>query len=909
LPGSDPQPDHHSASPSRDTPASSFFLWLGRFVLLVMLVGAPWWFGAVSQTAQSCLLLLGVAGMTLWWFSLAFGGRSTQLFPYLAFPVVLGLVLIGIQMLPLSEQASRVIAPRQAELYEKYASPVVGELLQNTDSQLPVTPRITMDLDGTAEMFNLLMLALICLMLGCHFFSSRRAVYLLPLAMTVNGVAISLFAIVQRLRSDMTIYGFVIDDIHQPFGPFVNKNNAAGYLLLCLAGCLAVLFGSFHRRSSSASRPRPIITNEYPIWKRASLHIALFVADLNARKLLAMAATLIITAGVLFTISRGGILSLGVGLAMAGIYFCVLKKSSATLVGLLCGGLLLIGFLGYFGAGEKIAYRLGSLSNQELLSNDQRATHWVQTAPAIGEFSPLGSGVGSYLNVHRLYRLDNEKKVFYFAENQYFQTLVEAGFPGLFLLLGAIGILAIGIRFIALNGKSPKTAAVCLMGMFLLPSQAIAATFDFGLFIPANTILMAAACGFIAGQTHALADRQRSRRTLRLNVPRFLGLILLLLLFTASLFSLVSCHRRAVVERNLGTNPQTENYATMPLADTEQRIEELKEAVKRQPDSAGLLRLAELYVYRYRMQLFGILMGEEAGLDVLESDSLDQTWLFATGVDRLHNMVYQAWRSGNSQQLQSLISDPLVKDNLLPAVWYLKLSRARSPLQPSVHLLLAQLHSVSPTRDADVFHLQRSMELAPANSMTALICGILNLQAGRTQAACENLRKCLQIEPANYIRVISVAVPFLPAEKIANEILPPDDPIMLYQFALKYMAAKSMDSLRLEVFERVLEHFEEAEPWDRKSLEKMSDVQERLGDIDAAIETQKRACDLFPALSQVQLRLAKLYERRGKPEDLEAALERVRDLQLWDQNNPAYKLMAEQLRKKIEASRWRPDDP
>ena len=61
---------------------------------------------------------------------------------------------------------------------------------------------MTEDFDGTARTFNLLMLSLICLMLGCHFFSARRLIYLLPTVATINGVAISCFGIFQKLRTE-----------------------------------------------------------------------------------------------------------------------------------------------------------------------------------------------------------------------------------------------------------------------------------------------------------------------------------------------------------------------------------------------------------------------------------------------------------------------------------------------------------------------------------------------------------------------------------------------------------------------------------------------------------------------------------------------------------------------------------
>ena len=828
--------------------------------MLAMVISSPWCFGGVSQTAQSWFSGMAVVGLAAWWFSMVLGSNSTQRFPFLALPVILGLILVGLQTVPLSDELASLVAPRQAELYEQYSSPVPGELLEDKQDPISVNARITMDIDGTAKMFNLLVLGLICLILGCYFFSSRRFVYLLPFAMTLNGVAISCYGIVQRLSGDLTIYGREIADIVQPIGPFVNRNNAAGYLLMCLAGSLALLYGVFHGGSQSGKGHRIIVSKEYPIWKRAGLQFGIFVADLNAKKLLAILSTLILTVGILFTVSRGGFLALGAGFAIALSYYCLMRKSSLILIGITAVLLLVLGALNFSETGDRLSQRLGKLSDADILNRDQRAQHWSQTAPAILEFSPLGSGLGSYLNVHRLYRIDDERRVFYFAENQYFQTLMETGGIGLLLLLSAIVILAMCLRFLAHHGNSPKTVAVCLMGMFLLPSQMVAAFFDFGWFIPANTILLATTSGFIAGQTHALADRLKNRSLFRLGLPRWAAFVLMLVIFSVALLTLISSRNYATMERKLGDSPQTENYETLNLQETNTRIEGLKKAIQAVPEANGLLRLAELYLYRYRMQLYEAILENDVSSLSDDRKKLD-IWNFSTGIDRLHRLVYRAWMADDERAIRKLIRDPLIRENILPAVYYLELSRSRSPLNPAVHVLLGQTHTISPSRNADLPHLNRALELAPANATIAFICGILNLQADRVDVACQNLQKCLLINPPSYRRVISVTLPYLSADKIADKILP-DNVSLLYNFAENQMASKSLESRRPELYRRILGLLDESPDWGRKPLVIKSEVQQKLGNLQGAIETQRLLISLHPSKSGYRHRLVNLILKR-----------------------------------------------
>ncbi|MGI9515838.1 MAG: O-antigen ligase family protein [Pirellulaceae bacterium] len=825
---------------------------------------SPWWYGSVSQLARFVLMALAVAGLTMWWFSMAFGIRSRQIFPYLAFPVILGLILVGAQMVPLGQTLGGVLAPYQTTLYEQYATPADGELLVETDAATSVPVRITMDLDGTSRMFNLLILALICMMLGCHFFSSRRAIFYLPLVATLNGVAISCFGLFQKIRTDSEIFGMTLSQGGMAFGPFVNKNNAAGYLLICFACSLAVVSGAFRRKLVAGQRPRQIITTEYPIWQRLSLHVGLFLAELNATRIAALLCSLAIVVGIFATFSRGGILAFGLGIVAVSWYYCLTKKSASMLLALFVSGVLVAGVVFWTGFGERLANRFNVLSNVDFMENDVRMNHWVQTSGAIIDFLPLGSGVGSYLNVHRLYRQDNETALFYFAENQYFQTLVEAGIPGLLLLLSALALLILCVRFIALRGNSPKTGALCLLGVFLIVSQTAAALLDFGLFIPANVVLMAVICGFLAGQAHSLADRLKQKYIFRFDVPRGVTMVMLLALFAASLMSLMANYRYARIELAMGSLPVQENYRTLSLMETDKRIETLRTRLDSLQDADGLRRLGELYIYRYRIQLYELLKISAPLMDITSEQALDRTWA-RTSLDQLHGLIYQAWQSGNRSRVRNLIRDPdhLVRDNLLKAAFYLKMSRSRSPLQPDVHLLLGQLHSVAPTRNADVPHLERSMQLAPANALTAFVGGLLDLQAGRLESSCSKLRTCMEINGQFYRTGIPIIVAFLPPERIYRDVLP-KHPIILYRFADTYLTLKSSEELKMEIFREVADLLDLSGRDDLEYLQAKATVLEELDDIPGAIDARRNLVRLNPDRLYLRVQLAELYMRANQ---------------------------------------------
>lgn len=849
-----------------------FFLWTGRLLVIAMLLISPWWIASVEQLPQLVLFGLAMTSMVMLWITIVPGKRACHPFPWLAFPVMLGLLMLIAQTVEIPDWAKPVLAPKQTEMYSAFAEPAHGELLVDGNDAGKTPVRGTMDLDGTIRTINLLMLALLSLVLASYFFSARKALVILPLAAAINGAVISGYGILQRVKGDKRLFGYIeLDHNGAPFGPFINQNNAAGYLLICLACSIGLIVITFNQPKESGQRPRAIITTEYPIWQRARLHVGLFLAELNAVKLMSLLMCILVAAGVIATLSRGGLLALALATFAVSVYYSMSLKSFAPLVLTLLLALVVFFGINSLGFGQTMLDRLDSASEIDFVSTEARTRHWTQTSPAIGEFFPMGSGAGSYHNVHRLYRVDSENRIFYFAENQYFQTLVEAGWGGLLLLLSAIVLLAICVGFLGKFGSSARTQALCVAGIFLVVSQTITSLFDFGHFIPANTVAMALVSGMLAGQAHSLAGRLKKSTFLRNTLPSGMAILLLLLIFSAGILCGLSTLQYAKTGRYMGTSPAVETYSTTDLATTDTRIDQLRTRLNVHPDSDAWRQLGELYILRYRLMLFEELKQKLPYEQISDTALVRKIWL-STGLDRLHLIVQTALNEGNSDRLRDIQNDALVKSNLFPAIWYLKKSRSRSPLQPAVHLLLGQLHSIGEQPDPDQPHLNRARQLAPSNAVTHFICGLMDLQANRVESACESLRKCLQIDPTKYNVVVRVTTPTLSVERVVNDIIP-EDPEMLFRFANAYLFNQSTQSLHMESLQRARNLLIEEKRDDRKSLELLAEIEIQLEDTDAAAVTLRRLSGSDQKERALRIKLINVFKRQGKYDE---ALEEIR---------------------------------
>ena len=229
---------------------------------------------------------------------------------------------------------------------------------------------------------------------------------------------------------------------------------------------------------------------------------------------------------------------------------------------------------------------------------------WAATWPATKEFGVLGSGLGTYRGVHRHYRQDTENAVFYYAENNYFQGLIEAGWPGLVIYLTAWFLVFQSASLLLNRGQSPTSIGVGLMGMYLLASQAVASALDFGFYIPANMFALAVMFGFLSYHAQALGGRLKKRSWLRLQVPSVAISTIVLILFGSTCLVAYGLHQRAVIDQLCRPRIAQLTRENMTLKQSTERLDKLLPLVKNRPTPKGLNYAAGLLIHRCRLQLW-----------------------------------------------------------------------------------------------------------------------------------------------------------------------------------------------------------------------------------------------------------------------------------------------------------------
>ena len=265
-------------------------------------------------------------------------------------------------------------------------------------------------------------------------------------------------------------------------GTYINRNHLAGLLEMALPIGLALLAATVgHGRPPHASGSRGRRGRTFRQW------LARFsVARLNQAALFGAAAMAILL-GLIFTRSRAG-----VSMAMLGILLCTLAFSYRL------GGRNVYGLMGTFtavGIGLASLIGLAPVWSRFALQDPLEDGRWKifdATVQAIGEFFPLGSGVGTFEDVMRRFHPANFPGVtINRAHNDYLEWLLELG------LMAAV-LIAVWLLFYVRQWGRVWKRGEWMQFRFVQAGAGIAlllmmlhSLVDFNLRIPANAVFTA----------------------------------------------------------------------------------------------------------------------------------------------------------------------------------------------------------------------------------------------------------------------------------------------------------------------------------------------------------------------------------------------------------------------------------
>jgi len=354
-------------------------------------------FGSVSTGALAVMALL-LAVTVIFWVS---DSLFTKNLCYSANPLqlpLIGLILIGlVQLLPFA------------------GSSVSPDLLA-----IPAASSFTIVPFATSFAILKLLLFLLFFAAALVYVDSPERTRLIVFVVIIYAAFMSFLGILQKLSNPGFVLWIRQVDYSIPFATFVNQHHFASFLVMTTAMTLGLLF-------AGSTKPD--------------------------KRLLLIIAAILMGLGIVFTSSRGALISLVAVLGLlSGLSFWSGSKSHSKShkrtylkrVWVLVGAnvalvLFLLVSVAWIG-GSDIALRSAGINNAAEYSSG-RLDFWANTLRITRDNPVLGTGLDTFDVAYTKYDTWNGLLRVNYAHNEYLQILSEAGIPGLACVVAFIFLL------------------------------------------------------------------------------------------------------------------------------------------------------------------------------------------------------------------------------------------------------------------------------------------------------------------------------------------------------------------------------------------------------------------------------------------------------------------------------------
>ena len=802
-----------------------------------------WLLGGIEPGIQCWLFLAALCAMAVCW-CICLGRRTAGIpLPMALVPLALVIALGILQLVPLPLDVHKRMSPTTARLWESL-DPKTPSLVDESIADVaeghsdataeeregesfaflltggvsaPAGSRYPMSLypASTRRDLSLLILATSAFFLGAVVLSDRPGFLIVGMLVAINGAALSFFGLAQQLTWDGKLFWSIpLTGGGTPFASYVNRNNAGGLLNICLACGVGACVWAFLRNSSRGAYDEVQYDYAWPgrrrgVWdtlRRYLRPLGLLLSRLNAVTLTGLAAAACIAAGILCSLSRGAAVAM-IGAAVITLLATVFagRARRGWIGAVIVGGVAACLLVGYLGKGTTVSQRLGTMFDEPTRTANERVVHWEDGTRAAADFLHAGSGLGTYRHAYRLYQKNVYDEWFYHAENQYLEALAETGVLGLTLMILTIGLVALACWRLLKRASDSASFALGVAGTFALSSQAIHAFFDFGLYLPANVLLFASLCGVVCGRAARLEERSRGTSrwparmmSLLVSLPprRPLASSCCVALVFGLLVGCGEARQAAALDSAMRLSSEVEISHSNAVDSLDRSIAAFgADSLESAEDAEAQLLLAKLWINRLRVQLVRAMRaGEAAGR------SEQAVWRL-TDPANLHGWAQHLATHGRTVESANLRNKPPVRENLPYALRHLRLARRSCPLLPESHLLLAQL-SVLETGDVDNRqHLERVRQTARGNPGILTRCGLLELQAERTDLACKSWRMSLELTVGQLPAIVELARPHMDLAANIPQMVP-NSPELIVQIAGTHFDGEGDEKIRRSLLDK-----------------------------------------------------------------------------------------------------------
>jgi len=842
-------------------------------IVLLMVVLAPWFFGAVDPLFEyalfGCIALLAL----LW------GVRSVveRQFLWFACPIVLclGLIFLSgiLQLVPMPSWLLHVASPAAARLNSELR-PNQLEVITEGSPPTATTPWPTISVYPiVTQQWLARLLAVIVLFAAVRVnIASTDSLKRFAWAAFITGVALAIHALYQFVYArakggdeSQKIFGYLTRG--QVFGTFICRNHFAYYINICIGLGLGLLLIS--GRTDSEKRAQRTHKAQALVEQTAEGESTLSLLSIlhSPLQVWLSVGIAIMVGAIVCSMSRGGVAALVGGIILAVIMRGVPKVRRVARLDLIIVPLLLVGGLILWIGIKPLESRLAMGSSD--LTSDGRLVMWKNLMSLAWRFPVFGSGNGTLQYVEPLTRAKdiegyNAAVDIDHAHNDYLEGLVEGGILRLGLMLAVVALLFLYGRQAMRRHETRTPGRLAFGALAGIAAVALHSFVDFGLSTPAVTCLATVTAAYLASMARSDPSdplTARSKNAVIISLRGWGGIVAavafvfvgLILLRAGSVAAKVNEFRLAAAKDMKAQSPE--------LA-----AKSLLKAIDKSPaDARTHDELGQIYLDWYRL--------ETRKIDRARSTAAA---FLTTGISPFEVAIaHGIWSELQNNGPKRREFDKYIK----PALFHMIVARDLCPLlaRPQARLSLyandahPEIGITMSKSDPAIRYCERAALLAPFDPDILYTLGLMQFQAGQFDAAWTTWRKSLSLKPTHLRSIVTAALPKLGPEAFSDKLLPDDPAVMLEAARVLSDRPEMSESIKL-ILERAKKALIEGTVGgDANAARLLGQCHRMLGESDSAISAYRRAVDLAPSRLDWQYEFAEyLYSLRTENERIEA---------------------------------------
>jgi len=454
-------------------------------ILALIFVGSALAFGAVQPIAYSLVeISIFLAVILFLW------GQKRRGPINLSLPIwpVLFVLWVGLQVIPLPQALVSSVSPAH-----RLTPAWLGAINHGSAwATLSIYPNAT--LTG----FFKVLAYLGAFVLAVNLFDSSRRKSNLVLAFISLGCFEAGYGIIQHLLSWNKISGATNHYDLWVAGTYINRNHFAGVMELTFPFAFASAFYSYQLWSDPRHRAMSVNSGSDGD------------SSLGFRTVFFLFLVVMMVLGVIFSFSRGGILSVSFTLmALSLLTLLKVRRKSWGMV-IVSLAALAVGFSLWIGIGT-VVFRFQQMGQSSYLHTSERSMIWSDTLHLLRENPILGTGLGTFGEALRPFQTRLVNMYIDHAHNDYLEFASDTGAVGFSLLFLPIFYLLGRMIIVFLKDPRRYRGAILLGCIGSTLGLLIHSLTDFNLHIPANALIFAVVLG-IGYKAACIEPRQDARK-------------------------------------------------------------------------------------------------------------------------------------------------------------------------------------------------------------------------------------------------------------------------------------------------------------------------------------------------------------------------------------------------------------